>query len=134
MQKTLITVSKIIFGILSIAIPFKGIVYILDSIIPVYEYTQLKWIALLICSLGFYISGLINHKTPLKLIPLLYISLLLFIPLRSFYFPLIYFLFLFATISLLLSRKDFNRNLKRTSLALMIGLFILFFIFSTIDY
>ena len=129
MKKTLITVSKIILGILSIILPLIIIVYILTDFIRIYEYDQLKWIALLICALGFYISGLINRKTHLKFIPFLYTSLLIFIPMRCFYFPLIYFLFLFATISLLLTRKEFNSKIKLASIILISGLFI-FFLFS----
>ncbi|MQP23511.1 redoxin family protein [Flavobacterium sp. LMO8] len=129
MKKTLITISKIILGILSIILPFIIIVYILTNFIRIYNYDQLKWIALLICTLGFYISGLINRKTSLKLIPFLYISLLIFIPMRCFYFPLIYFLILFATISLLLTRKEFNKKVKLASIIIMSGLFI-YFLFS----
>lgn len=129
MKKTLITISKIILGILSIIIPFIAIVYLVSKVVLIYQYDQLKWLALLICALGFYISGKINRNTPLKFIPFLYISLLLFIPMRCFYFPLIYFLFLFASISLLLTRKEFNRKIKWSSLILMSGLFI-YFLFS----
>jgi len=129
MKKTFIIIFKIIVGIVSIIIPFKIIANLLNYVIQIHEYSQLKWISLLICLLGFYISGLINRKTPLKLIPFLYISLLLFIPMRSFYFPLIYFLVLFATISLLLTRKEFNKKIKLVSITLMSGLFI-YFLFS----
>lgn len=129
MKNILITISKIALGILFIIIPFKIIAYLFSNVILIQDYTLLKWVALLICFLGFYISGLINRKTPLKFIPLLYISLLLFIPIGCFYFPLIYFLFLFATISLLLTRKEFSSKIKWASLVLMSGLFI-YFLFS----
>ncbi len=129
MKKSLITISKIVLGILSIIIPFIALVYPADKIIQIHQYDQLKWFALLICLLGFYISGLINRKTPLKYIPFLYTSLLLFIPMRCFYFPLIYFLVLFATISLLITRKEFNKKIKLASIILMSGLFI-YFLFS----
>lgn len=126
MKKTLIIISKIILGIFSIALPFFIIVFLLTNFIRIYEYDQLKWIALLICAIGFYISGLINRKTPLKLVPLLYISLLIFIPMRCFYFPLIYFLVLFATISLLITRKEVNKTMKLASITVMSGLFVCF--------
>jgi len=129
MKKILITVSKIILRILSIIIPFKILVYLVTDVIQIHNYSQLKWFVLLICSLGFYISGLINKTTSLKFIPFLYTTLLLFIPLRSFYFPLIMYLFLFATISLLLTRKEFSNKIKLPSLLLMSGLFI-YFLFS----
>lgn len=129
MKKTLIVISKIILGIFSIALPFILIVYFLTNIIRIYEYDQLKWIALLICSLGFYISGLINRNTSLKLIPFLYISLLIFLPMKCFYFPLFFFLVLFATLSLLITRKEFNGKIKLASIILMGGLFV-YFLFS----
>ena len=129
MKKTLIIISKIILGIFSIALPFFIIVFLLTNFIRIYEYDQLKWIALLICAIGFYISGFINKKTPLKFIPFLYTSLLIFIPMRCFYFPLIYFLVLFATISLLITRKEVNKKMKLASITIMSGLFV-YFLFS----
>lgn len=128
MNKTLITIFKIILGIVSIIIPFIAIVYLVE-ILKIYDYDQLKWLALLICILGFYISGLINRKTPLKLIPFLYFSLLIFIPMRSLYFPLIYFIVLFATIGLLLTREEFSFKIKMASFILMGGIFV-YFLFS----
>ena len=124
-----ITTAKIILGILSIIIPFIIIGFLTSNVIKIHDYDQLKWIALLICASGFLISGMINRKTPLILIPFLYISLLIFIPLRYFYFPLIYFLTLFATISLFITRKEFQKKFKIASFILMSGLFI-YFLFS----
>lgn len=129
MKKTLIIISKIILGITSIILPFIVIGYLVSDIIRIHDYDQLKWVALLICGIGFYISGLINKKTPLKLFPLLYISLLLFIPMRCFYFPLIYFLVLFATLSLIITRNEINKTIKVASFSVMSGLF-LYFLFS----
>lgn len=129
MKKNLIIISKIVLGILSTLLPILIIVFLLNNFIRIHKYDQLKWIALLICAIGFFISGLINRKTPLTLIPFLYISLFIFIPLKLFYFPLIYFLILFATISLLLTRKEFNKKIKLASVTVMSGLF-LYFLFS----
>lgn len=128
-KTVVITTTRIILGILSIIIPFVIVGFLTNSIIRIHDYDQLKWIALLICASGFYISGIINRKTPLILIPLLYISLIIFIPLRYFYFPLIYFLILFATFSLLITRNEFQKKFKITSVVLMSGLFI-YFLFS----
>ncbi len=100
-----------------------------DNLIIIHNYDRLKWVALIICAIGFYISGLINRETPLKLIPFLFLSLLLFYPMRCFYFPLIAFLILFATISLFITRKEFHKKYKILSLLLMVGLFI-YFLFS----
>lgn len=129
MKGTLVAISNIILGILSIIVPCIALGYLADRIIQIHQYDQLKWFALLICFLGFYISGLINRKTPLQFIPFLYISLLIFIPIRYFYFPLLFFLFLFASVSLLLTRKEFNIKIKSASSFLVSGLFI-YFLFS----
>jgi thiol-disulfide isomerase/thioredoxin len=129
MKKTFITILKLIAGIVSIIIPLMIFLFLGDNLIIIHNYDELKWVALIICAIGFYISGLINRKTPLKFIPFLFLSLLLFYPLRCFYFPLIWFLILFATISLFITRKEFHKKYKILSLLLMIGLFI-FFLFS----
>ncbi|MGM1057531.1 MAG: TlpA family protein disulfide reductase [Bacteroidota bacterium] len=129
MKKTLILFTRIILGILSIILPFGILVFLADEVIRIYQYNLLKWFALLICFIGFYISGLINKKTPLKFIPLLYLSLLLFIPLSSFYYPLSIYLLLFASVGLLLTRKEFSSKIKKFSIFLTMGVFI-FFLFS----
>jgi len=129
MKKTFVIILKLLAGIVSIIIPLKLFLFLGDNLIIIHNYDRLKWVALIICAIGFYISGLINRKTPLKFIPFLYISLLLFIPLRCFYFPLLGFLILFATISLFITRKEFHKKYKILSLLFMVGLFI-YFLFS----
>ncbi|MCK9412314.1 MAG: TlpA family protein disulfide reductase [Prolixibacteraceae bacterium] len=129
MKKSFITILKLVAGIVSIIIPFKVFQLLGDNLIIIHNYDKLKWVALIICAIGFYISGLINRKTPLKFIPFLFLSLLLFYPMRCFYFPLIVFLFLFATISLFITRKEFHKKYKISSLLFMVGLFI-YFLFS----
>lgn len=129
MKKILSLISRIILGIFSIILPFGILVFLADDVIRIHQYNLLKWFALLICFTGFYISGLINKGTPLKFIPLLYLSLLLFIPLNSFYFPLSIYLVLFASIGLFITRKEFSRKLKQVSIFLTFGIFT-FLLFS----
>ena len=117
---------RLFLGIISIIIPLLAVGFLINEVVQVHEYALLKWVALLICSLGFYISGLINKKTPLKFIPFLYLALLIFIPLRYFYFPLSLYLFIYATISLLLTRTEYNKTLKRYSFVLMTFTFVYF--------
>ncbi len=128
MKNTIFTALRIFLGIISVIIITLGIA-VLCEVIQIKSYILLKWVHLLICMLGFYVSGLINRKTSLKLIPFLYISLLIFVYLQSFYVPFIFLLILFATISLLLTRKEFNKKVKIISSIMMIGTF-LFFLFS----
>lgn len=129
MRNTITTIIKILAGISAILIPFFLVVYVADNLIYIHDYHLLKWIALLIGGLGFYISGLINRKTPLKWIPFLYISLLWFYPMRFIYFPFFIFIILFATISLFVTRKEFARKYRLFSLVLIAVLFI-YFLFS----
>ncbi|MGV8815949.1 MAG: TlpA family protein disulfide reductase [Gelidibacter sp.] len=120
------TVLRLLLGIVSLIIP---IAVVGISVSRFYQYSLLKWVGLLICALGFYLSGLINQKTPLKFIPFLYFGLLAFIPLRYFHFPLNILFIVFATISLFITRKEFKRSYKAIPLIAMILTFT-YFLFS----
>ncbi|WP_461634077.1 TlpA family protein disulfide reductase [Labilibaculum euxinus] len=129
MKNILTTIIKIIAGIFSILIPFFLFIYIADNLVFIHDYSILKWVPLLIIATGFYISGLINSKTPLKWIPFLYISLLVCVPMRSIYFPFFFFVVLFATISLFITRREVKRKYRLLSLSLMTAFFV-YFLFS----
>lgn len=129
MKQNLKLVGKLILGILSPSLTFTIIAFLVSEIINIHDYSLLKWIFLLICATGFYLSGLINRKTPLVFIPILLLGLLIFIPLRGFFFPLTYFLFLFAIISLLLTRKELGKKIKIGLFSIMSVIFI-YFLFS----
>jgi thiol-disulfide isomerase/thioredoxin len=122
-------ILRIFLGNISIIIPLIAVGFLTNEVVQVHEYALLKWIALLICAVGFYLSGLINKSTPLKFIPLLYFALLIFIPLRYFYFPLIIYLLFFATLSLLITRREYAKKYKILALTIMTTLFI-YFLFS----
>ena len=126
MKITITTIIKIIAGIFSILIPFFLFTYIADNLVFIHDYSILKWVTLLIITTGFYVSGLINRKTPIKWLPFLYISLLICIPMRSIYFPFFIFVVLFATISLFVTRKEFKKKYRLISLSFMIALFVYF--------
>ena len=126
MKSAITTIIKIIAGIFSILIPFFLVIYIADNLVFIHNYDLLKWVSLLIIASGFYISGLINSKTPLKWIPFLYISLLVCLRLRSIYFPFFFFVVLFATISLFITRKEFKKQYRLISLSFMTALFVYF--------
>lgn len=123
MKVIITTIVKIIAGIFAILIPFFLVIHILDNLLIIHDYHILKWVPLLIIASGFYISGLINSKTPLKWIPFLYISLLVCVPMRSIYFPFFIFVVLFATISLFITRKEFKKKFRLLSLSILIALF-----------
>ncbi len=129
MKESITVTFKIIAGIVSILIPFYIIIYIVNDVIYIHDYLVLKWFPLLISALGFILSGFINRNSPLKLIPFLYISILLFVYLKYFYFPFFFFIILFASISLFITRKEFNKKYRLFSLVFMTSLFV-FFLFS----
>src|SRR5665647_1565148 len=110
MKSTITTIIKILAGIFSILIPFFLVIYIADNLVIIHDYSILKWVILLIIATGFYVSGLINRKTPIKWLPFLYISLLICIRMRCIYFPFFIFVVLFATISLIITRKEFKKK------------------------
>jgi thiol-disulfide isomerase/thioredoxin len=126
MRNTIATILKITVGIFTILIPFFLVTNILSNLVIIHDYHMLKWVHLLIISSGFYISGLINSKTPVKWIPFLYVSLLVCVPMRSIYFPFFFFVVLFATISLFLTRKEFKKKYRLLSFSLMTALFVYF--------
>jgi len=126
MRNIFTTIIKIIAGIFSILIPFFLFIYIADNLVFIHNYSKLKWVTLLIIATGFYVSGLINRKTPIKWLPFLYISLLICIPMKSIYFPFLFFVVLFATISLFVTRKEFKKKYRLISLSFMIALFVYF--------
>ena len=126
MKNIFTTIIKIIAGIFSILIPFFLVIYIADNLVFIHDYSILKWVTLLIIATGFYVSGLINRKTPIKWLPFLYISLLICIPMRSIYFPFFIFVVLFATISLFVTRKEFKKKYRLISLSFMLALFVYF--------
>lgn len=123
MKIIIATIIKIIAGIFVILIPFFLVIHILDNLLIIHDYHLLKWVPLLIIASGFYISGLINSKTPLKWIPFLYISLLVSVPMRSIYFPFFIFVVLFATICLFITRKEFKKKYRLLSFSVLIALF-----------
>ncbi len=129
MKNTFIIIGKIVLGIIFIIVPYVLISLLFVDILKIEDAMLLKWIPLLICMIGFYVSGLINKKTPLILLLLLYISLVVFIPFHCFYFPFLYWLILFATISLALSRKEISKRIKSILGLIMGGIFV-FFLFS----
>ncbi|WP_026473355.1 TlpA family protein disulfide reductase [Alkaliflexus imshenetskii] len=123
MKNVITTTIKITAGIFAILIPFYLVIHILDNLVFIQDYPSLKWVQLLIIASGFYISGIINSKTPLQWIPLLYISLLVCVPMRSIYFPFFIFVILFATIGLFITRKEFEKKYRLLSFCVLIALF-----------
>ena len=93
------------------------------------EFELLKWFIILNCFVGFYTSGLILRNVSIKIIPILYIQLIVFVFLEDFYFPFNLVLILFASFALFLTRIEFKKSVKLIGILLMTGYFM-FFLFS----
>lgn len=129
MSKTLKTISKIILGIFAIGITTILVYYLFADVVKVHEFILKKWFPLLSCFIGFYIAGRINEKTKLVFLLCLYLSLLIFIPFRYFYFPYFFLVILFSSFGLIVTRKEINRKYKILTLTISILLFG-FYLFS----
>lgn len=123
MNKTVKTILRLFLGILSIIATTILIILLFTEAIEIKNLQVLKWLPLLICSIGFYLAGLINRKTKLALTPFLLIALIVFIPLKLFYFPLILLVILFSILSILVTRTDLSGKFKIPSFIILIVLF-----------
>ena len=129
MNNTVKIILRLFLGILSIIATTILIVLLFTEVIEIKNLPVLKWLPLLICSIGFYLAGLINRKTKLALTPFLLIGLIVFIPLKLFYFPLFLLILLFSILSILVTRSDLSKKYKIPSLIILIASFG-FYLFS----
>lgn len=100
-------ISGIVIILSSIFIVFFGLEYL-----NIYEVINLKWFPILSAFIGFYFAGLVTKKVRLKFIGVLFLALLIFIPFRYFYFPMIIILLFFAFWALAISRNEIKRKIK----------------------
>lgn len=103
---------RIVFGILTVLISVVCVIYFAPRLSRVYDLRSLKWFPLLTAFIGFYIAGLTTKKLNLKQLAFLLFALLIFIPVRYFYFPLLLYLFFTAIWALLLSRTEIKNGVK----------------------
>lgn len=123
MNNTVKTILKLFLGILSIIATTILIVLLFSVVIEVKNLQVLKWLPLLISFIGFYLAGLINRTIKLALTPFLLIALIVFIPLKLFYFPIFLLTILFSILSILITRTDLSRNFKIPSSIILTVLF-----------
>jgi len=121
---------SLLFGIIVFVLIAAVLLFLFYNILSEYVYniTLLQWIPILVCVIGFYVSGRINRKTPLIWLPVLFVVLIMFKPFRFLYMPFVFVLMAFGILVLVVSREDVKRKFKRISygfLALGFG-YILF--------
>lgn len=103
--------------------------FLFSNPLEIVDANRLKWIPILIASIGFLVSGRINRSTPLKWFPLLLLPLILFKPFNYVYFPFVLILFIIATLMLLITRANQKRNYQ--GIGILGVLFIIgFYLFS----
>ena len=129
MNNTVKTILRLFLGVLSILFTTALLILLFTEVININRLSILKWFPLMICFIGFYLAGLINRKTKLTLTLFLFIALIIFIPLKQFYFPLLLLIILFSALSILITRRDLSKKIKIPSLVLLIVLFG-FYLFS----
>lgn len=123
MISVLKTITRLIVGLFVVIPSFYLIAILFTELIKVRDIQSLIWFPLLMSILGFFLAGVINRKTKLVLIPILFLSLAFFIVLRrQLYFPL-YLLFIFSLLSVFITRKEINRKIRVSAFVI---LFILF--------
>ena len=122
-------IFKIILGILSFAILLFALFFLFLKVLPIYNPALLKWIPILICILGFYVSGMINKNTSIQYLPFLFLPLFIFKPFRFLYFPFILVLIIIGVLALIVSRKEVKKVYKVCSVFILVFVFA-YFLFS----
>lgn len=106
--------TRVAVGVLTVLISVVCVIYFAPRLSRVYDLRSLKWFPVLTAFIGFYIAGLTTKKLNLKQLTFLLFALLIFIPIKYFYFPLILYLLFTAIWALSLSRVEINRVIKIT--------------------
>lgn len=121
-------ISRITIGIGVIVFSVVCIFFLFRRVLNIYDAPVLRWIPILSTFIGFYFAGYITKEIKFKYVALLLLSLLVFIPVRFFYFPLIIFLLFFAILALALHRREIRKNVKLlfSIIGLLLFAFILF--------
>jgi thiol-disulfide isomerase/thioredoxin len=100
--------------------------FMFSNPLGVYESNTLKWIPVLVTGLSLYFSGRINQNTSAKLLPVLFIPLILLKPFNFFYFPFIIIIFIIGVLSLVVTRRTILPEYKKLSWTAMAGIFLYF--------
>lgn len=121
-------ILRLLLGVVVIIATTICLFAFFQDFLKIYEVQILKWLPLISTFTGFFLAGFITKRLKLKYVFFLLISLLIFIPVRFFYFPLIIFLLFFATVAILLSRSEIAKNIKiiLSSLSVLIFSYFLF--------
>ncbi|MGB0521728.1 MAG: TlpA family protein disulfide reductase [Flammeovirgaceae bacterium] len=123
------TSSALLSGITTFAAVFLGGYFLVKQFIPIHNYATLKWIPILLCVLGFWMSGRDNRETPINYLPYLFVQLIVLYFFHFLQFPFVFVLVIVSALALVLSRKEVKWNYKGLSLLTIAGIFT-FYLFA----
>ena len=103
---------RIALGILTVLVSVVLIIYFAPRLSNIHELRSLKWFPVITAFIGFYLAGLTTKWLNIKQLAFLLLALLIFIPVRYFYFPLLLYLFFTAIWAIVLSRSEIKRGVK----------------------
>lgn len=89
----------------------------------IYESQTLKWIPILIVGISLYVSGRINRNTSVKLLPILFIPLIILRLFNFTYFPFIIAILIVAILVLVTTRKELSLKYRKLSWVAIVGIF-----------
>ncbi|WP_289056205.1 TlpA family protein disulfide reductase, partial [Carboxylicivirga marina] len=126
MNNTVKTLVRLILGIsvaiiislLIILLYFYGLRNIAD--LKINNFVTLKWIPMLMCTLGFYLAGVINRKTKLAAIPILFFSLIFQYQLQQVMVVPWLLIIVVSSLSLVITRKEISTRIRTLSLLTLI--------------
>jgi hypothetical protein len=121
-------ILRILLGVI-ISVAIMSVLFyffMFSNPLGIYESNTLKWIPVLVAGLSLYFSGRINQNTSAKLLPVLFIPLILLKPFNFFYFPFIIIIFIIGVLSLVVTRKNILPEYKKISWTAMAGIFLYF--------
>ena len=112
------SIFRVLLGIITILISIIAVLYICKEVLKIHQVSLVQWVPILASFIGFYFAGVFTKKIEPKFIFLLFFGLLVFIPLRVFYFPLIIYVLFFSFLALLLVR---SKSMKVKKVLLLVG-------------
>lgn len=103
---------KIVLGIVTALLSIGLIIFFAPRLSGIHDLRTLKWFPMFSAFLGFYLAGWVTRDTSKKLLAALLLVLLVYIPIRYFYFPMLFYLVFAAIWALALNRKEVKRGVK----------------------
>lgn len=113
--------GKVIFKVIGGIIISTAIMAVMFSFflfanpLRIYNVNFLNWIPVLICVTALYVSGKINHETPLYFLPLLLLPLAIFELFNFFFYPLILSLLVVGILILITARSEIGGLYKASA-------------------